>query len=843
MPELLAPLIDDKDVAARESLAVAYASEGAACPALEERAALLRQAEREFTAVVAARDRVGATSDADRLAAARARVAWGSTILRYSLAPELDRYEISGGLSVERDPLRARLAEAAALLSRGEAELSVLSQAVENDEEKFLLLGLAETIRSLYAECTLHFGWTLVWRATLESQGGAGGIEPASEALRRFDAMARRATEDGQRHSAAIGTGVALRLLGRADESLAVLDRLINENPPYDVNVRAHCEKGRTLLAAGRFDEARATLGRLAAVDPARLAPEHAAARFYVLLAPVLIGDAWLLEAESRARAGGDASAARSRGIDAMAEIAARGGLWPAVADAYLTARGIQRDPAQRSPTELAVAAQKLMRDSRFDEAVPLWRAVVEKTADAAQRGEARYNLGVCLHQAGRAREAGEAFYEAARTIDDADLSLKAAEFAYRCTAQAARETQSSDDYVRLADACLFLLRKQPKHPEAENLAWIAPVALQEAHRYADARAAYQRIGSDAPRYWEARRNALICRQAELALAQTVSTAPAGAATRDTTATGLAALGEEWRQLAVALSDAARRGDARATSAAVLDADLTAAELLSSDAVVRYREALAQLASIEARGAVAGAERGRMLAVRIRCYRGLGQFEQAAGVLDEYLRTVPADQVGEQLIGLAAGMESEIERLTQLNRPAEAQRVAETAVPTLRELLNWIAQQPDRKAEVPTVRFGLIKALDRAGRPEEALSEMDKLLAESPDNGAYIRQAALLYEQAGRAASGGERGERLRRAEDLWARLLADSGLRARAPQVYWEARYCWLRLRLEGGDAAEVARGIESERAWYPDLGGPPWQARLNELAEQARRQAGRAP
>ncbi|NUQ48209.1 MAG: hypothetical protein HUU22_19515, partial [Phycisphaerae bacterium] len=60
---------------------------------------------------------------------------------------------------------------------------------------------------------------------------------------------------------------------------------------------------------------------------------------------------------------------------------------------------------------------------------------------------------------------------------------------------------------------------------------------------------------------------------------------------------------------------------------------------------------------------------------------------------------------------------------------------------------------------------------------------------------------------------------------------------------VYWEARYCWLRLRLAGGDAAEVARGIESERAWYPDLGGPPWQARLNELAEQARRQAGRAP
>ena len=63
MPELLAPLIDDTDLAARESLAVVCAAEGAACPAADERAALLRQAEREFAAVVAARDRTGATTD------------------------------------------------------------------------------------------------------------------------------------------------------------------------------------------------------------------------------------------------------------------------------------------------------------------------------------------------------------------------------------------------------------------------------------------------------------------------------------------------------------------------------------------------------------------------------------------------------------------------------------------------------------------------------------------------------------------------------------------------------------------------------------------------------------
>jgi hypothetical protein len=66
---------------------------------------------------------------------------------------------------------------------------------------------------------------------------------------------------------------------------------------------------------------------------------------------------------------------------------------------------------------------------------------------------------------------------------------------------------------------------------------------------------------------------------------------------------------------------------------------------------------------------------------------------------------------------------------------------------------------------------------------------------------------------------------------------LKDASLRDRSPGEYWEARYRWLKHQLRHeGRAAEVLRGIESEKAWHPDLGGPPWQARLLALADQAR-------
>jgi hypothetical protein len=109
-------------------------------------------------------------------------------------------------------------------------------------------------------------------------------------------------------------------------------------------------------------------------------------------------------------------------------------------------------------------------------------------------------------------------------------------------------------------------------------------------------------------------------------------------------------------------------------------------------------------------------------------------------------------------------------------------------------------------------------------------------MTEDPANGSYVRLAALLQEGLARAAGANDREEALNRAEALWAELLKDPTLRDGAPAEYWEARYNWLKHQLRHGRTAEVVRGIEAERAWYPDLGGPPWQARLLDLAGLAR-------
>lgn len=44
------------------------------------------------------------------------------------------------------------------------------------------------------------------------------------------------------------------------------------------------------------------------------------------------------------------------------------------------------------------------------------------------------------------------------------------------------------------------------------------------------------------------------------------------------------------------------------------------------------------------------------------------------------------------------------------------------------------------------------------------------------------------------------------------------------------------LTLMMRSGDAAEVLQAITQEKIWYPQMGGPPWQARFETLHAQAR-------
>ena len=210
-------------------------------------------------------------------------------------------------------------------------------------------------------------------------------------------------------------------------------------------------------------------------------------------------------------------------------------------------------------------------------------------------------------------------------------------------------------------------------------------------------------------------------------------------------------------------------------------------------------------------------------------------------VLEEYLVRYSGEDVGTTLIGLAAEMEKEVIRLNKARRTVEAERAAAEAIPTLQHLLEWIIARPAHVEHVHVVRFSLVRMLSWAKQYDEAALHLDMLIAEIPNNGEYIRTAAMLHEdRAGTFEIGRKRNAAQNKAEALWERLLTDKTLRLRAPDEYWQARYHWLKHQLRHGRAAEVVKGIETEKAWYPDLGGPQWSKRLMGLADRAREIAG---
>src|SRR5262249_43054046 len=118
---------------------------------------------------------------------------------------------------------------------------------------------------------------------------------------------------------------------------------------------------------------------------------------------------------------------------------------------------------------------------------------------------------------------------------------------------------------------------------------------------------------------------------------------------------------------------------------------------------------------------------------------------------------------------------------------------------------------------------------------KEAAHQVNQFLKLDPGNGNLIYLAASMAQQQADATSNPSKSN-AEAAQGLWSKLLQDQQLRETQPSYYWEARFFWLQWQLRTGHAAEVLKGINAEKAWYPDLGGPPWQARILQLAEEAR-------
>ena len=773
-------------------------------------------------------DKLFLVGERRRLFIAQCRVELGDLMLRHWIVPDLDRFELTSGLDYPRERLEARLREALAAYDGARGILDELAVGVRTEEERFLLLGISQQISRLAQQRAFNAAWATVYLAQIGGLSGEAGDKQLAAALQTFDGVSRQTEEPGVKYNALLGSGLALRALKRYDEAEAALDKVRDSTAPAELTARAAYEKARMWIAAGRFEEARKTAVELAAVPSRGREGGDAGADFYIRLAPLVRAYAWMVEA---AAPGADKSACQKSATDALNALADGGAAWADLAQVYLDAlSGGPRNSGEKSAVELRNTARRLMAEKKYDEAAKSLVTLLDRTGrDAArERPEAAFNLGVCLFHMDRKRDAADRFAEVA--AGESPLARQAAEHALRCRRQLAADSTDAADLKALADSASLLAGRWPDHPLAEEATFVSALAREQIGELAAARAAYERIPPSSPRYWSARRNAVRCLQKSFDALAADAPAEARRAAGLAAATAGSRLADD-----LAAPDAPKYEPAADRLAAIDDARLTAVEILARADVADFRDGLRILETLP--------PTPRTLALRIRCLRGLGDLRKAAAALTEFLAAAPAADAGGMLAPLAAEMEGQIERLRAAGRADEAKSMAVDTVEIVRQLQTWVDADASRAKFAAAVRFSLARMLLAAERRDEALRALNDLMRESPDNGAYVRAAAQLHEQEAALRQGILQQREADEAERLWALLLADEGLRDRAPAEYWEARYHWLRHQLRRGSAEEVVKGIETEKAFYPDLGGPPWQAKLLELYGRAKNQADLKP
>ncbi len=764
-----------------------------------------------------------------RLLLAEARVEWADMILRHWIVPDLDRFEITSGLAFPRERLQKRLLQAVSIYRDAKATLDDLMLNLRTDEERYLLLGITQLITRLAQRRDFNSAWAVVY---LDQVGGITGDDrdkQLSAALQTFDALARQTSDGPTRYNALLGSGLTLRALKRFEEAEAVFDKVADSTAPTELTVRARFEKIRMYIAAARFESARKEALALSAVPSKGRDGKDAGADFYIRLAPILRAYAFMAEADAP---GSDKAALQKSATEALTAVAEGGESWADLTQVYLDAiAGGPRGPEHRTVAELRTQARQLMADKKYGESEKILRSILTKTGPDADRDRptATFNLAVCLYHLDKKREAADQFL-AASEMRDAAVARQAAESAMRCRRQIAKASGEPNDYKALAESATRFARLWTKDPLADEASWIAGLAWEEFGDLSAARLNYEKVSPASEHYWNARRNSAGCAIKLLdRLAPSVD-----AATRKST--GMAAVAA-FIQLAERLSapDAPPYQPKDKRLEAIDAARLTAVEIMARPDVGDYEAGLKLLEMLP--------PTARSLALRIRCLRGQGDLKKAATALGEYMEAAPGSDIGAMLTSLAVEMESQVDRLRAAGRLNDARSMAEDTVAVLRQLLGWVEEKDTRRAYGPAVRFSLAKTLLAAQQREEALRVLRDLMREAPENGAYIRTAAQLHEQEAASRSGILQAKDADEAERLWSLLLSDEGLRDRSPAEYWEARYHWLRHQLRHGHAADVVKGIETERAYYPDLGGAPWQGRLNQLHDEASAMATSAP
>ena len=827
-------------------LAQAYANKARRVQANDERKRAFEKADEKYRRWIEALHEAakrGGAKGAVRLAAGR--VSYADMLLSGPIASDLDNFELSLGQRGDRALLVKLFETARTQYEKAGKELAPLMEDLTAQEEDLLAAGLYDVLQNANLNQKLNLGWTDYYLGVLEDKDEQKKREFFVAAERRLQELVNLNPAGALRYTCYLALAMAQREQEKFKDASGSFKYALADDAEPATAARVRYELARCRLKMGKFDDARATLRPLVEKDAHNLGAADRPARFYINLAHVWDAYSYLLEADairreakdsaSRAATLKQAQRTRETGLGKLKHLADQGGSWPALVQIYVSASINLKAPLDKlEPIELLFSAGALMEQKRYADALERLREAAKREGVAPELlGDVLYDLGCCQVQLKQQSDAAETFARLAAEQRGHPKAPEAATLAYQLWGKIAESSKKPEDYLRLADTLRNLVESFADHPERERALWLLPVALQLAGRYGEAAERFGKVPPNSKNWEEAQYRRAFCAWKAVEIARAGLDPEEYRKRVEKAAANLVQYADEARQRA---PTAPKPETVLKWSA---EARVAAGELLLSPGLEAYADALKAIAEFEAQYPESELL-GRVLALRIRAYRGLREFEQASQMLQRFLQTASAAQIGGTLAALAKGMQDEVERLDADNQTDAARKLAADSVATFEELEKWVRADPVRAANLEFVQSGRAKMHYLAGQYDEAQRIAAALLEKNPKNGNYQYLHALIL--TARLRDNAPAAE-VKPVQDAWAALLTDPGIRQRAPERFSEARYHWLMMSLRLGSAADVEKAITQERVWSPDLGGPPWKEKLEDLWHRARVAQGLPP
>lgn len=436
---------------------------------------------------------------------------------------------------------------------------------------------------------------------------------------------------------------------------------------------------------------------------------------------------------------------------------------------------------------------------------------------------EARFNLAVCRFEQGMVLEAVEQFVRVAKEHPSFGKSEAAIEYAVRLSESLySRSRKASRSLVRgpYLNALQTLTKLHSASPLASERLFTYAKLLQEDGQFREAAAQYVLVPSGDQHYLQALFGIAECNLLQLRRMDHTADGRAGSA-----------------QAEVTLSSASRFRDKLADVPSQAKPRLLARSLLLSAEANMLRPAqnpqaaLQLLARFESEFPELLELIGRAMRLRILAYQALGNLQQAAAIIPDYIERDPIN-AGATLQGLLETFKDEIALAERAGHQTEALSKAEDALLVAKSLRDWAvgpASGLDRRAQT-ALGLEYAEALLRTDRNSEALAIFRSTVDEEAGKqvGSQARNGRAIYGLARSYLQLQQPSDALKYFSMLYQQSPENSDL-------WWRAFLGEIQSRKAlQQDVRTLYNLLRQKRVFYPGMGGPELKQEFERLQKQ---------